>query len=172
LNAAAPPGKLASMDDNHKLQIRVRDAGPGDVPFIADSNHRLAEETEDKTLDRDLLVSGIRRGLANAGLCRYFIAEVEDRAVGTTMLTYELTDWRDGVIWWLQSVYVLPEFRNKGVFRSVYHHIETLARRRPEVRGLRLYVRRDNERAIQTYRALGMVDAGYEVLEKDWANGE
>ncbi|MGD8412763.1 MAG: GNAT family N-acetyltransferase [Candidatus Latescibacterota bacterium] len=160
------------MEKNQKPPILVRDARPGDIQFIADCNYRLAEETEDKTLDRELLVQGIRRGLANGGLCRYFVAEVEGRPVGTTMLTYELTDWRDGVIWWLQSVYVLPEFRNKGVFRSVYHHIEELARGRSEVRGLRLYVRRDNDRAIQTYRALGMVDAGYDVLEKEWAHNE
>ena len=160
------------MKNNTKPSIVVRDAAPDDVEFIADCNCRLAEETEDKTLDREVLVSGIRRGLAEGGLCRYFVAEVDGRPAGTTMLTYELTDWRDGVIWWLQSVYVLEEFRNTGVFRTVYHHIEGLARRSPLVRALRLYVRTDNERAIKTYRALGMDHAGYEVLEKSWAKGE
>jgi ribosomal protein S18 acetylase RimI-like enzyme len=172
LIAAALLGKISAMTDNTNPSIVVRDAEPADIAFIADCNHRLAEETEDKVLDREVLVSGIRRGLANTGLCRYFVAEVDGRPAGTTMLTYELTDWRDGVIWWLQSVYVLEEFRNTGVFRNVYHHIEGLARRSPEVRALRLYVRSDNARALKTYRALGMEHAGYEVLEKDWAKGE
>lgn len=160
------------MTDRHTPSILVRDASPDDVDFIADCNGRLAEETEDKALDRDVLVSGIRRGLAASSLCRYFVAEVDGRPAATTMVTYELTDWRDGVIWWFQSVYVLPEYRNMGVFKGVYHHIEGLARRSPAVRGLRLYVRADNERAIQTYRALGMTHAGYEVLEKDWTKGK
>jgi ribosomal protein S18 acetylase RimI-like enzyme len=164
--------RIPAMNDNSKPSIVVRDASTDDVEFIAECNYRLAEETEDKSLDRDVLVSGIRRGLDNTGLCRYFVAEVGGRPAGTTMLTYELTDWRDGVIWWLQSVYVLEEFRNTGVFRTVYKHIEGLARRSPEVRALRLYVRRDNERALKTYRALGMDFAGYEVLEKEWTVDE
>jgi len=158
-------------NNNSKPTVVVRDAGPGDIEFIVDSNCKLAEETENKTLDRDVLTDGVRRGLASPDLCRYFIAEVDGRRVGTTMLTYELTDWRDGVIWWFQSVYVLEAFRNLGVFRTVYQHIEKLARGSADVRALRLYVRRDNQRALETYKALGMSDASYEVLEDDWSGG-
>lgn len=157
------------MNSNCEQTIVVRDATIDDVQFIADCNCRLATETEDKSLDREVLAAGIRRGLSSPSLCRYFIAEVGGRRAGTTMVTYELTDWRDGVIWWLQSVYVPEDFRNMGVFRCVYQHIETLARRSREVRGLRLYVRSDNERAKRTYRAMGMANAGYEVFEKDWS---
>jgi ribosomal protein S18 acetylase RimI-like enzyme len=156
------------MTKNTQPDILVRDATLDDAEFIADCNCRLAEETEDKTLDRQVLVSGIRRGMVTVELCRYFVAEVDGRRAGTTMLTYELTDWRDGVIWWLQSVYVCEDFRNQGVFRAVYRHIESLARRSSEVRGLRLYVRSDNERAKKTYRAMGMEPTGYQVFEKDW----
>ncbi|MCK5406125.1 MAG: GNAT family N-acetyltransferase [Candidatus Krumholzibacteria bacterium] len=159
------------MKTGEKHPVVVRDATPDDIEFIADCNCLLAEETEDKTLDRSVLVSGLRRGFASPGMCRYFIAESGGRRAGMTMLTYELTDWRDGVIWWLQSVYVLPDFRNLGVFRTVYHHIERLARSSAEVRALRLYVRRDNRHALETYKALGMSDAGYEVLEDDWSGG-
>jgi ribosomal protein S18 acetylase RimI-like enzyme len=157
------------MNTSANPSIAVRDATMDDVEFMADCNRRLAVETEDKSLDREVLAAGIRRGLTTPALCRYFIAEVGGRPAGTTMLTYELTDWRDGIIWWLQSVYVLPEFRNIGVFQHVYSHIETLARRSPDVRALRLYVRGDNERAKRAYRAMGMASAGYEVLEKVWS---
>lgn len=160
------------MKTGDKHPVVVRDATADDIDFIADCNCRLAEETEDKTLDRSVLVSGLRRGFASPGLCRYFIAESGGRRAGTTMLTYELTDWRDGVIWWLQSVYVLEEFRNLGVFRAVYHRIETLAHASDDVRGLRLYVRSDNDRAIKAYRAMGMAHAGFEVLEQDWSGND
>ncbi len=158
-------------NNNSKPTVIVRDAGPGDIEFIVECNCKLAEETENKTLDRDVLTDGVRRGLASPDLCRYFIAEVDGRRVGTTMLTYELTDGRDGVIWWFQSVYVLEAFRNLGVFRTVYQHIENLARGSADVRALRLYVRRDNQRALETYKALGMLDASYDVLEDDWSGG-
>jgi ribosomal protein S18 acetylase RimI-like enzyme len=159
------------MTKDAKPTVVVRDATHADIEFIADCNCGLAEETEEKTLDRGVLTSGIRRGFSHPGMCRYLIADVGGRPAGMTMLTYELTDWRDGVIWWLQSVYVVREFRNLGVFRTVYHHIETLARRSPEVRGLRLYVRSDNERAMTTYGAMGMSPAGYEVFEHELADG-
>jgi len=149
--------------------VTVRDAKTSDIDAIVEYNQRLAEETEGKRLNPAVIGAGVRRGFDSPQMCRYFVAEVDGRVVGTTMLTYELTDWRDGVIWWLQSVFIEPEFRRHGVFRAIYRHIENLARRHPEVRGLRLYVHRDNARAMKTYEALGMEKAGYELYEHDWS---
>jgi ribosomal protein S18 acetylase RimI-like enzyme len=153
------------------LEIRVRDATLADADFIVACNARLGAETEAKALDPRVLAAGVRRGLGRPELCRYFIAEVDGQRAATTMVTYELTDWRDGVVWWLQSVYVLPEFRRRGVFRAVYRHVDSVARSSGEARALRLYVRSDNTRAIRTYTSLGMAPAGYEVLEDDWTAG-
>jgi GNAT superfamily N-acetyltransferase len=150
-------------------RILVRDATLSDAELIADYNRRLALESEDKVLDVPTLAAGVRRGLSHPELCRYFIATADGRPVATTMVTYELTDWRDGVLWWLQSVYVEPEHRRHGVFRAIYAHIEGEARRHGEVRGLRLYVHRDNERALRTYESMGMAKADYEVYEHDWS---
>lgn len=151
------------------MNITVRDATPADIDAIVGYNQRLASETEGKSLDPAVIGAGVRRGFACPEMCRYFVAEADGRVIGTTMLTYELTDWRDGVIWWLQSVFIEPEFRRHGVFRAIYRHIENLARRHPDVRGLRLYVHRDNACAMKTYEALGMDKAGYELYEHDWS---
>ena len=148
----------------------IRDATVADLDIIVDYNCCLAEESEGILLDRDILARGVRRVLATPQLCRYFVAEIDGRLVGTTMLTYELTDWRCGVLWWLQSVYVDPEYRRHGVFRAVYRYIEALARRDGDVRGLRLYVKHDNTRARETYVAVGMRSSGYDVYEHDWSN--
>ena len=150
--------------------ISIRGAGPDDIMRIVEYNIRLAEESEDKQLDRDTLVAGVHRGFGHPELCRYFIAELDGVAVGTTMLTYELTDWRCGVIWWLQSVYVEPAARKRGVFRAIYAHIRSLAESDDEVRGLRLYVRFDNERARKTYQTMGMSPSGYEVFEHEFGH--
>jgi len=151
------------------MDITVRDATAADIDAIAGYNQRLAQETEGKSLDAAVIGAGVRRGFASPQLCRYFVAEADGRVVGTTMLTYELTDWRDGVIWWLQSVFIEPEYRRHGVFRAIYRHIEALARKDADARGLRLYVHRDNARAMKTYEALGMDKAGYELYEHDWS---
>jgi GNAT superfamily N-acetyltransferase len=150
-------------------RITVRDAQENDVSLIVAFNNKLALETEGRLLDERTLSAGVRRGLAHPELCRYFIAQVDGEVAGTTMVTYELTDWRDGVLWWLQSVYIEPAYRRLGVFRAIYRHVESLARTLPDVRGVRLYVHRENARAMKTYEAVGMSRADYEVFENDWS---
>src|SRR5258708_6789720 len=131
--------------------ISIRDARPDDLPLIVDFNDRLAEESEGKNLDQAVLSKGVQRALNSPEMCRYFLAEVNGEVVGQTMITFELTDWRDGVLWWLQSVYVRPEFRKLGVFKALFQHIATLAKSTPDVRGLRLYVEQGNSRAQRVY---------------------
>ncbi len=156
-------------DPPTRADIVVRDARLDDADFIAACNRRLAAETERRVLDPGVIARGVRRGLASPDLARYFVAEVDGERAGTTMVTFEYSDWRDGVIWWLQSVYVLPAFRRRGVFRALHAHVRELARRRADVRALRLYVHHDNARAIATYRALGLRLSDYTVLEDDWS---
>ncbi|MCA9665298.1 MAG: GNAT family N-acetyltransferase [Myxococcales bacterium] len=152
-----------------RAEVRVRDAVASDRDRIVDYNLALARESEDKAIDRATLTSGVDRALASPALCRYFIAEIDAQPVGQTMITYELSDWRDGVLWWIQSVYVEPGARRKGVFRALYEHIEGLAREQGDVGGIRLYVERENARAMRTYEALGLRAAGYIVYEVDWS---
>jgi GNAT superfamily N-acetyltransferase len=146
------------------MDILVRNAEAPDWAAIAEFNRALAAETEDKDLDWDVLCAGVRNLLDDATKGRYFIAELDGRIVGTTMITYEWSDWRDGWIWWIQSVYVHPDFRGHGVFSRLYRHIEALAAT-GGVRAVRLYVLKSNERARATYLKLGMHESGYTVLE-------
>jgi len=153
------------------MDILIRNAEKTDWATIAEFNRALAAETEDKALDWDILGTGVRRLLEDAGKGRYFIAEVDGRIVGTTMITYEWSDWRDGWIWWIQSVYVHPDFRGRGVFSRLYRHVESLAAAE-EVRAVRLYVLQSNQRARAAYLKLGMHESGYTVLEAGPNNGD
>src|SRR5690606_619853 len=107
---------------------------------ISDFNTRLAAETEQKTLNPATIEAGVRALLADPTLGRYFLAVRDGRPIGQMMHTREWSDWRAGEIWWLQSVYVVPDARQQGVFRALYQHLDTLARAVPSVVGLRLYV--------------------------------
>ncbi|MEX0938705.1 MAG: GNAT family N-acetyltransferase [Pirellulales bacterium] len=147
--------------------VTIRDGRSGDVEAIVQFNQQLAAETESKQLDGDVVRSGVRRALARPSLCRYFLACDSERPVGQAMVTYEWSDWRDGVLWWLQSVYVHPDWRRRGVLRRLHEHILHTARRLPDIRGVRLYVDRDNIGAMEAYRRLGFRAAGYEVWEVD-----
>jgi GNAT superfamily N-acetyltransferase len=144
----------------------VRRAGPADAPVIVAFNLRLAEETEGKTLDPAVLAAGVAAGLADPHKALYFVAEEGGAVVGQLMLTKEWSDWRNGWLWWIQSVYVPPEARRRGAFRALYHYVYEAARADPEVVGLRLYMEQDNHVARQAYLGMGMELAPYVVFER------
>jgi GNAT superfamily N-acetyltransferase len=154
------------------MSISVRDATPHDAAVIADFNVRLAWESEGKQLDPAVVDRGVRLALIKPEMCRYFLAEADGRIVGQTMITYEWSDWRAGVCWWIQSVYVVAEARRQGVFRALFEHIRQLAQESTEVCGLRLYVEQHNATALDTYRRLGMVATGHLLYELDWSGDQ
>ena len=151
------------------INIKIREAVKPDIPVIAEFNQALAKETENIQLNAEILASGISNAL-DRDECHYFIAELNGQVIGQTMITYEWSDWRNGIMWWFQSVYVQPEHRGKGVFRALFYHVEQLAKKHPDVKALRLYVMQNNVTGKNTYSALGMTDSGYVVYEKEGLN--
>ena len=145
--------------------VKIRKAGKTDIPILAQYNQALANETENIMLNTKTILSGVSKALDRED-CHYFVAEFNGEVAGQIMITHEWSDWRNGVMWWIQSVYVRPEYRNKGVFRALFNHIEHLARNRNDVKALRLYVMQDNQSGKNTYKALGMLDSRYIVYEK------
>ena len=127
--------------------IVIREARPDDAPHIIEFQLAMALETEELTLDREILTRGVAAVFDHPSLGRYFVAESEGRVIASLMITYEWSDWRNGVVWWLQSVYVDESYRRQGVFRKMYDHIIEKISKDPGVIGLRLYVDRLNVRA-------------------------
>lgn len=150
------------------MPVTVRNATPADAPLIVEFNRLLAEESEGKQLDLTILRPGVERALADRAKCRYFVAEDAGQPLGQMMITYEWSDWRNGWIWWLQSVYVLPEYRGRGILRRLVGHVIDLGRSDPQVVGLRLYVEEHNLAAHAVYDRLGLAPAGYHVRELLW----
>lgn len=148
--------------------VTIRDARPADAATLAAYNSALASETEGRPLDPDLINPGVAAILRDPARGRYWVAEADGRVVGQIMVTWEWSDWRNGTMWWIQSVYVHPDYRRRGIFSMLYRHVESLARADEDACGLRLYVENDNERAQQTYLALGMTHPGYRVMETDF----
>jgi GNAT superfamily N-acetyltransferase len=145
--------------------LQVRSARASDAATIIDFQLAMAWETEQLKLEQSTCDAGVRAVIADPALGRYFVAERAGIVVGSLLITYEWSDWRNGQIWWLQSVYVRPESRGRGVFRELYRHVHQIVDRDDSIRGLRLYVERQNESAQQVYRRLGMDGDRYQVFE-------
>ena len=126
----------------------------------------MAQETEEKTLLPAVILAGVKALLANPAYGFYLVAEMDEKVVACLMITTEWSDWRNGVFWWIQSVFVIPDYRRQGIYRRMYERVKDLASQEPNVCGFRLYVERDNMRAQSTYRSLGMVETPYRMFEE------
>lgn len=153
------------------MDIAVRDAALADVDALVIGNVRMAKETEDKKLDAETLRRGITAVIEDPSKGRIWVAELDDQIVGQLGVTWEWSDWRAGVMWWIQSVYVDSRYRRRGIFSAMFSHVENLARNTEDCTGLRLYVERENTRAQETYLAHNMHDAGYMIMEIDFSKG-
>lgn len=146
----------------------IRPAAAADVAHLVEFNRAMAAESEDKGLDTQVLERGVRYLIDHPAEGFYLIAERAGVPVGTLMVTYEWSDWRNGRFWWIQSVYVVPAERRRGVYRALHAHVRERARQDPQACGLRLYVERDNVGAMATYRALGMSETRYRLYEEEF----
>ena len=151
--------------------IHIRQATLLDTATIADFNSRMAWETEHRRLDLDRVQKGVTALLHDSSKGTYFVAESDDSMVGQLLITFEWSDWRNGTFWWIQSVYVVDDFRGRGVFRALFQHVHKLAKDGPDVCGLRLYVEGGNDGAQGTYTRLGMKRTSYEIFETDFVMG-
>ena len=131
----------------------------------------MALETEHLSLDLDRLRDGVHALFEQPGRGVYYVAELDGQRAGQMMITYEWSDWRNGLFWWIQSVYVEPRFRSQGVFKALYRHVEHLARTTPGVCGLRLYVENSNSQAQEIYQRLGLQRTAYQMFEVDFILG-
>ena len=150
--------------------ILVRRAVAADLDTLARFNAAMAVETEGKTLIADTLRAGVRAVLDNAALGFYLLAEIGGRPAGQLLITAEWSDWRNAWFWWIQSVYVAPEFRRRGVYRALEAEVRQQALAAGNICGLRLYVDRDNRAAQQVYVSLGMSLSHYDLYEVEFAD--
>jgi len=149
-------------------ELVIRTAERGDAAVIAGFNIVVAAETEGKQLDEAVAAKGAVGLFDKPQYGFYIVAEKAGELVGSLMITYEWSDWRNGVYWWIQSAYVKPEFRGVGVFTAIYEYVRARAKEQAGVCGLRLYVEKENATAQRLYERLGMIEKSYKVYEESF----
>lgn len=149
-------------------EINVRAAEPSDAPIIVEFNQRMAEETEGKRLSTEILTAGVAAVFADKQRGFYVVAENGFKeVVGCLLITFEWSDWRNALFWWIQSVYVHADYRGKGVYRRLYQRVKEMARENETpVCGFRLYVEKENDVAQNVYEKLGMEETVYKMYEE------
>ena len=144
--------------------MSIRKANPTDAASIIDFQLKMAWETEELSLDPETVSRGVNAVFKDQSRGQYYVADDEGKVIASLLITCEWSDWRNCIVWWFQSVFVVPEYRHQGVFRKMYNHIRQLAEEQ-DIAGLRLYVETKNIRAQKTYEALGMSSEHYAFYE-------
>lgn len=143
----------------------IREATLKEAGIIVEFQQAMALETESITLDTATVENGVQAVFSDPSKGKYYLAEHEGELIACLLTTWEWSDWRNGTFIWLQSVYVKPDWRGKGVFRQMYAHICKLVKEDAELKGIRLYVFHTNLAAQQVYRSIGMEDNHYRMFE-------
>ncbi|HIG40424.1 MAG: GNAT family N-acetyltransferase [bacterium] len=161
--------------------MQVRIATLKDREIIARFNQQMAQETENKVLPDNVINPGVTQLINSSNNGFYLVAtdvatdtganpSEEEKILGCLGITFEWSDWRNGLFWWIQSVYVDKSARRQGVFKSLYQTVSELAKKEGNVCGIRLYVEKDNTTAQQTYLNFGMIETEYRIMEVDWGS--
>ena len=145
--------------------VEVRRARLDDHRFIVSFQQKMAQETEGHFLVEKVISEGVNTILRDPSKGYYYVACVDNTPIASLMITYEWSDWRNGNIWWIQSVYVDAQFRGKGVYRKMYEYIKAEVSTDKSIAGIRLYVYNENTRAQEVYKKLGMTGGNYQVFE-------
>lgn len=146
--------------------MKIRRAESADAASLVDFNQKMALETEGKILDQAVLSPGVRSVFSDPNKGFYVVAEEEGSIVGGLLVTFEWSDWRNKWFWWIQSVYIIPEARSKGIYSQLYEFVKAEAARKADVCGFRLYVERENTHAQKVYEKLGMKNSVYFMYEE------
>lgn len=147
------------------MKVAVKYAHKRHIARIVDFQVAMARETENLELDREMVNKGVRAVFDDPSKGQYLVALENRKVVASTLLTPEWSDWRNGFVYWVQSVYVLPQYRERRIFATIYKHIKEVVMRDDHLLGLRLYVDKTNDRAQKVYEKLGMNGEHYKLFE-------
>ena len=146
--------------------MEIRTARRADIPRLVEFNQAMAFETEGKRLDQEVLTSGVSAVFEDVAKGFYVVAEENGEIVGGLLVTFEWSDWRNGWFWWIQSVYIVQEFRGKKIYSEMYDFVKNKAYETGGVWGFRLYVEKENDHAQRVYEKLGMTETYYLMYEE------
>src|SRR5262245_19349645 len=135
------------------MSFVTREATVTDAAAIIEFQQAMARETESIELDAPTVTRGVHAVFEDLSRGRYFVAEASGEVIASLLITYEWSDWRNGNVWWIQSVYVDSAFRRRGIYPRMYEDVRAAAGRDATVRGIRRYVHRRNTPAHQVDRA-------------------
>lgn len=145
--------------------MKIKKGTIADLNDLVEFQYNMALETENLNLDKQMLTAGVQTVLNHIDKGNYYLVEIEGKNVACLLTTFEWSEWRNGTVLWIQSVYVLPGFRQRGIYKRLYQYVKALVEENTELKGIRLYADKTNIKAQQVYEKLGMSAEHYQLYE-------
>jgi ribosomal protein S18 acetylase RimI-like enzyme len=137
-----------------------------DIDTIVQFQADMAMESEGCVLDKEKVTKGVTAAMLDDSKGIYWVAKTDERTIGSLMITREWSDWNNEWYWWIQSVYVTPEYRKQGVYKAMYQKVKDAAKEN-NVSQIRLYADKTNLSAQKAYQSLGMHESHYLMFEEE-----
>lgn len=137
-----------------------------DIDCIVQFQADMAMESEGCVLNKEKVTKGVTAAMLDDSKGIYWVAKYEGRTIGSLMITREWSDWNNEWYWWIQSVYVTPEYRKQGVYKAMYQKVKDAAKEN-NVSQIRLYADKTNLSAQKAYQSLGMHKSHYLMFEEE-----
>lgn len=144
----------------------VRRARDSDLDSLVSFTVAEAREAEGLDMEVATVRRGVVAGLASGSVAVYWVVESDEGdVVASTSVVKEWSDWHARHYWWIQSMYVVPDHRGRGLSKMLIEAVSIEASK-DGATDLRLYVHKNNERAIAAYRRCGFDDSSYAIMFK------
>ena len=151
------------------MDVRVRQAGSGDLEVLTTLLGELFSMEDDFAKDRERQLRGLKmmldRGRRN---CCVKVAEVDGRVVGLCTVQILISTAEGGLVGLVEDLVVDSGFRGRGIGRLLLEHIEAWSSGRGATR-LQLLADRTNVSALGFYDKRGWESTRLICLRRKWS---
>ncbi|MBG0761816.1 GNAT family N-acetyltransferase [Vibrio cidicii] len=144
--------------------MKVRKAVLDDLPYLVNFTAEEAREAEGSIKIPETLEKGILVALRDPSIATYWVlADENNTPVGSVSAVREWSDWNAGYYWWIQSMFLSKSQRGKGRMSLL---LDAVKHEMKEQKGLelRLYVHKDNSKAVRAYQNAHFSKSDYEIM--------
>ena len=157
------------MANNSMEQFMVKNMTTEDISTFISFQKIMAKETEGVNLDDSSIAGALEYLINDDSYGKAFMAKLGPNgvSVGTCYINYGYDVLSNKFTIWVQSVFVHPEYRKKGIFSKIFNHLELVARQLNASR-ISLFVDFSNLPAQKVYEKMGMVRREHSFIERDF----
>ena len=146
------------------MNFSVRAAKHDDLDTLIEFTLEEANHAEGIDKYPDTVRKGIEAALDDPSLARYWVLENQDgELLGSVSVLKEWSNWNAGHYWWIQSMFITPEYRGKRLMKHLMDKVREVANSENAL-DIRLHVHQDNLRAKKAYLREGFTNAPYEIM--------